>query len=179
MRKGLEEQLVKSERLAAIGQTVAGLTHCIKSILFGLEGGLYVVNKAFAKNDMKKLHTGWDMVRKNIDKVSNLVSDLLNYSKERIPEYEICSPHIIAEEVCELMEPKTKDTPSRGIEIIRNFDSNLGEVLLDPKGIHRCLLNLVSNAIEACLADENESKNYVVNVTTRREGEEELCISGV
>jgi GAF domain-containing protein len=60
MRKRLAEELVKSERLAAIGQTVAGLAHCINSILFGLEGGIYIVNKAFRKDDMQKLHTGME-----------------------------------------------------------------------------------------------------------------------
>ena len=171
MRKRLEEELVKSERLAAIGQTVAGLAHCIKSILFGLEGGVYVVNKALRKDDMQKLHTGWNMVRKNIDKASNLVLDLLDYPKERTPEYESCSPNIIAEEVCELMEPKAKDILLDETEIIRDFDPHLGEVLLDPKRIHRCLLNLVSNAIDACLMDEDESKVCMVKVSTRREGE--------
>ena len=172
MRKRLEQVLIKSERLAAIGQTVAGLAHCIKSILFGLEGGVYVVNKAFRKNDMHKLHTGWSMVSKNIDKVSNLVLDLLDFPRERKPEVIMCSPNIIAEEVCELMEPKAKDTLTEEIDIIRNFDPNLGEALLDPKGIHRCLLNLVSNDLDACLSDEDETKHYRVKVTTRREKDE-------
>ena len=171
IRKRLEEELVKSERLAATGQTVAGLAHFIKNILHGLEGGVYVVNKAFRKNDMQKLKTGWGTVNKNIDKVSNLVLDLLDYPKEHISEYESCSPNIIAEEVCELLEPKAKDTPLGEIKIIMNLDPNIGEVLLDPQGIHRCLLNLVSNAIDACLIDEDESKDYMVEVATRLEGE--------
>jgi hypothetical protein len=49
------------------------------------------------------------MVRKNIDKVSNLVVDLLDYSKDRALQYEICSPNVIAEEVCELIEYKARD----------------------------------------------------------------------
>ena len=172
MRKRLEEGLVKSERLAATGQTVAGLAHCVKNILFHLEGGVYVVNKALRKDDMQKLDTGWNIVRNNIDRISGRVLDLLNYSKERTPEYENCSPNIIAEEVCELMEPRVKDALAEGIEVIRNFDTNLGEIRLDSKGIHRCLLNLVSNAFDACLTDESEDKNYKVTVTTRPEGED-------
>jgi signal transduction histidine kinase/CBS domain-containing protein len=168
-RKRLAEELVKSERLAAIGQTVAGLAHCIRGILFGLEGAVYIVNKALRKADMAKLHKGWNMVRKNIDKTSNLVIDLLDFSKERVPEYESCSPNIIAEEVCELMEPRARDARSGDIKILRRFDPAIGDVLLDPKGIHRCLVNLVSNAIDACLADEDEHKNHAVNVTTRLE----------
>ena len=73
--------------------------------------------------------------------------------------------------VIELMEPKAKDTLIGKIEIIRDFDPHLGEVLLDTEGIHRCLLNLVSNAIDACVADEDEHKTHMVKVTTSRDGE--------
>lgn len=166
MRKRLAEELVQSERLAAVGQTVAGLAHCIKSILFGLEGGIYIVNKALKKQDMEKLHTGWNMVRKNIDKVSNLVVDLLDYSKEHAPHYEMGSPNTVAEEVCELVENKARDIPFDKIELVRDFDPHLGEFLLDYKGIHRCLLNLVDNAVDACLSDEGEDKNHRVRVKT-------------
>jgi signal transduction histidine kinase/CBS domain-containing protein len=176
MRKRLAEELVQSERLAAVGQTVAGLAHCIKSILFGLEGGIYIVNKAFKNDDMQKLHTGWNMVRKNIDKVSNLVVDLLDYSKEHVPQREICSPNLIAEEVCELIEYKTRDIPSGKVRIMRDFDPGLGEFLLDSKGIHRCLLNLVDNAVDACLSDEAEDKDHQVKVLTRLQGEGTLML---
>jgi signal transduction histidine kinase/CBS domain-containing protein len=171
-RKRLSDELVKSERLSAIGQTVAGLAHCIKGILFGLEGAVYIVNKALKNNDMGKMQNGWNMVRKNIDKTSNLVIDLLDYSKERVPEYESISPNFIAEEVCELMQPRVTDARSANIKLLRSFEPEIGKVMLDPRGIHRCLINLVSNAVDACLTDEDERKNHVVRVTTRREGED-------
>ena len=168
-RKCLEDELIQSERLAAIGQTVAGLAHCIKNILFGLEGGVYVVNKALKKNDRRKLSTGWEMVGRNIDKVSHLVFDLLSYSKERTPEYETCSPDKIAGEVCDLMNPRAKDIVVGSLKIIRDFDPNIGEMMLDPKGIHRCILNLVSNAVDACMSDQDEGKAHLVKVSTRRD----------
>ncbi|NVL89981.1 MAG: response regulator [Desulfobacterales bacterium] len=166
--KRLERELIKSERLAATGQTVAGLADCIKSFLFGLEGGVYVVDKGLKKDDMHKLSTGWNVVQGNIGRISNLVLDLISYSKEDKPKRERCSPNVIADEVCELMESKAKES---GIEIVRDVDSNIGEVYLDPKGIHRCLLNLVSNAIDACISDEEDGKDYVVRVTTRLESD--------
>ncbi len=166
--KRLERELIKSERLAATGQTVAGLADCIKSFLFGLEGGVYVVDKGLKKDDMHRVSTGWDTVQRNIGKISNLVLDLISYSKEDKPKRERCSPNIIADEVCELMESRAKE---HGIEIARDVDSNIGEVYLDPKGIHRCLLNLVSNAIDACISDEEEDKDYLVRLTTRLEGD--------
>ena len=169
--KRLEQQLVNSERLAAIGQTVASLAQCIKNILFGLEGGVYAVDKALKKDDTSGLDTGWGMVRMNIDRVTNLVLDLLSYSQERKPKYESCSPNVIADEVCALMDPRAMESGMEGIEFVRDFDPNIGKASLDPKGIHRCLLNLVSNAIDACIFDEDQAKEYLVKVTTRRESD--------
>lgn len=171
--KKLQRELIKSERLAATGETVAGLAHGIKNILGGLKGGVYVVENALKKKDMHGLRNGWDMVKRNIDRISGLVMDLLNYSKEREPEYEKCSPNAIAEEVCILMDAKAKES---GIKIVRDFDPNIVDVTIDPKGIHHCLLNLVSNAIDAFEFDEDEGKEYMVRVTTKREGDEALIL---
>jgi PAS domain S-box-containing protein len=164
--KRLEQEVIKSERLAATGQTAAGLAHCIKNISSGLRGGVYIVDKALKTNDMRELGTGWDMVRRNIDRIFGLAMDLLSYSKEREPEYAVCSPNAIANEVCELMDLKAKEF---GAEIVRNLDPTIGDLSLDPKGIHRCLLNLVSNAVDAIALDEDEGKEHLVQVTTRRE----------
>jgi two-component system NtrC family sensor kinase len=164
--KRLQQELIRSERLAATGQTVAGLAHCIKNILIGLEGGVNVVDKGLKKEDIRKLRTGWDIVQLSIGRISSLILDLLNYSKKREPEYEVCAPNAIADEVCELIDLKAKES---GLEIVRDFDPTIGKVCLDPKSIHRCLLNLVYNAIDACMSEQDEDKGHLVRVTTKRE----------
>ena len=161
--KRLQEELIKSERLAATGQTVAGLAHYVKNILFGLKGGVYLINIALKENEADFLKAGWDMLEKNMGRISDMVLDLLDYSRERKPEYENCFPNAIANDVCGLMEASAKEY---GVEIIKDFDPSMREVPLDPKGIHRCLLNLVSNAIDACLFDSNTGKKWVVQVAT-------------
>jgi len=166
--KRLQKQLIRSERLAATGQTVAGLAHCIKNILIGLEGGVNVVDKGLKREDMRKLRAGWDIVQPSIGRISSLVIDLLHYSKECKPEYDVCNPNAIADEVCELMNRKAEES---GIEIVRDFDATVGRVFLDPKGIHRCLLNLVCNAIEACMSKQDDGKGNLVRVTTKRESD--------
>jgi signal transduction histidine kinase/DNA-binding response OmpR family regulator len=173
-RKRLEQALINSERLAAIGQTVAGLAHCIKNILHPLEGGIYVVEKGFRKDDMSKLQTGWGMVRRNIEKVSNLALDMLDFSDEHKPEYKSCSPNDIADEVCALMVTWLNNTAMADIQIIRDFSYKIGHAYLNPKGIHRCLINLVSNAIDACLYDADKGKIHQVKVATRIEGDETI-----
>jgi PAS domain S-box-containing protein len=166
--KRLEKELVQSERLAAVGQTVAGLAHGIKNILHGLKGGSYLVDIGINKNDTEKLKKGWEMIKRNVGRTSNLVMDLLSYAKEREPEYENCYPNEIAKDVCELVRDKARENR---VEIMEEFDDSIGDVSMDPNTIHEVLLNLMSNAVDACLFDENTSKNWQVGLkTTKEEG---------
>lgn len=165
--KRLEAELVGAERLAAIGQTVAGMAHCIKNILHGLKGGSYLIDIGIKKNNTDKLQSGWEMMQRNIGRTSGLMQDLLSYSKGREPEHEACMPNEIAEDVCELL----KDNAARGdIEIAKDFSPEIGEVAMDPITTHRCLLNLVTNAVDACIYDdEAEDKAHRVTVKTTLE----------
>lgn len=164
--KRLEREKQASDRLAVVGQTVAGLAHGIKNIIQGLEGGLFVVESAMEDNDKPLLDRGWRMVQNNIVRISNLVKDLLNYSKERNPEYQSTDPNQLAEEVCNLFDIKAKE---KGIVIKRDFDPNLGaavQIFLDQRGIHTCLSNLISNAIDACEADGTKPQHSIVVKTS-------------
>jgi two-component system NtrC family sensor kinase len=164
--KRLEKELLKSERLAAIGQTVAGLAHGIKNILHGLKGGSYLVDIGIQKDESEKLKKGWDMIKRNIGRTSNLVMDLLSYSKEREPEFEACRPNEIAADVCALLQDKARENK---VKLVRHFDDSIGEVLMDPNSVHEVLLNLMSNAVDACLFDENTGKTFQVDLKTTRE----------
>jgi PAS domain S-box-containing protein len=164
--KRLEKELVHSERLAAIGQTIAGLAHGIKNILHGLKGGSYLVDIGINKNDTEKLKKGWEMIKRNVGRTSNLVMDLLSYSKERQPEYEVCRPNDIANEVCELLQDEALE---HKVEITTEFDDAIGKVSMDPDTIHESLLNLMSNAVDACLFDENMDKTWQVGLKTTKE----------
>lgn len=161
--------MIESERLAAIGQTVAGLAHYIKNILSGLKGGAYVVKIGLDKDDTNKVRAGWKMVERNVGRVSELVLNLLTYSKVRDPEYQVCLPNEIAEDVCMLMETNAEE---HDIKIVRDFDASIGKVSLDSDTVHRTLLNLVSNAIDACIFDADETKKWQVRVKTVLEDNE-------
>jgi len=160
--KRLEKELVSAERLAAIGQTVAGMAHCIKNILHGLKGGSYLVNIGINKENTDKLKSGWDMVQRNIGRTSDLVQDLLSYSKEREPEQQACFPNEIAEDVCELMQAVAAENT---VAISKDFSPDIGELVMDPRTLHRSLLNLVSNAIDACRFDDSAGKTHCVKLT--------------
>ncbi|MEJ2041070.1 MAG: ATP-binding protein, partial [Desulfosarcinaceae bacterium] len=172
--KRLEKELLGAERLAAVGQTVAGMAHCVKNILHGFKGGSYILNQAIEKSNPEKLKAGWEMVQRNIVRTSALVQDLLSYSKEREPEVELCEPNEIAAEVCELLRHLAEE---HAVKIEQQLDPQIGEVLLDPRSLHRSLMNLVSNAIDACRDDDAPDKDHRVIVTTARGGDGWVGIS--
>ena len=81
--------MVQAERLAAIGQTIAALSHHIKNILQGLRSGSEILKMGLKDKNDKLLQQGWSIVEKNQGKIYDLVMDMLSYSKEREPAIEI------------------------------------------------------------------------------------------
>lgn len=141
------KKLVEAERLAVVGQTVAAIAHAIKNITGGLTGGAFVLEKGLELKNEKYLCQGWDMVKGNVAKIKGLAIDLLHYAKEREPDHRLCDPNRPIQEVYDLMLPRARE---HGVNLHIELDRGLPEVLLDPEGIHRCMLNLVTNAIDAC-----------------------------
>jgi signal transduction histidine kinase len=159
-----QEELIRNERLATIGETVAGLAHYIKNILTGLRGGVYMVNTAMAKDNPRMLKEGWAMVQRNIERVGDLALALLSYSKERVPERSVCRPNEIVSESVELFKEKADE---HRVKLNAALDPNLKEAYLDRDGINNVLLNLISNAIDACIYDTDTSKAWEVTVRTK------------
>ena len=143
----LTEAALKAERLAAIGQAITGVAHCVKNMLNGLDGGLYVLESDIEEKYGKIPERGFEMLGRNIQRLKDLVQDMLTYSKERKPEYSLANLNELIDSVIELMKVKAGE---RKVELSFKPDDKMKEIVIDPKGIYRCVLNLVSNAIDAC-----------------------------
>jgi len=165
-RKKLEHDVIEAERLAAVGQTVAGLAHSIKNILMGLEGGKYIVSLGLQKNDKDLVGQGWEMLERNFDKTTTLVKDFLSFSKGRLPRLVMVEPSALIEEIVGLY----KDVAAKsGIELRAEPIEGVKSAPLDPDGIHTCLTNLVSNAIDACLLGEQKGSLVTIRVRDDRD----------
>ncbi len=139
--------MVQSERLAAIGQTIATLSHHIKNILQGIRGGSYLIEEGLKGSDHEVVGQGWKIVEKNQERISNLVLDMLSFSKERKPILVPANLNQVVEDVVELMKSRAEEI---GVTLHWEPDPSLPDCRFDQDGIHRALLNVVSNAIDAC-----------------------------
>jgi signal transduction histidine kinase/pSer/pThr/pTyr-binding forkhead associated (FHA) protein len=138
--------MVQAERLAAIGQTIAALSHHIKNILQGLRSGSDILKMGLTDKDDALLQQGWKIFEKNQAKIYDLVMDMLSYSKEREPAIEVTDVNQIVRDVVELENGRAH---KHGIRLEMRLDDELPQVQADPEGIHRALLNVVSNALDA------------------------------
>ncbi len=141
------QKLIEAERMAAVGQTVTGLSHAIKSIANGLKGGIFVLGKGIELDNKQYLHEGWEMVEGNVEKIKNLSLDLLNYGRYADVTFTVADANAPVIEVVQLLESRAKE---EGIALKVELSDQLAPLRFDPEGIHRCLLNLVTNAMDAC-----------------------------
>jgi len=156
----VEQEKIKAERFAAVGQTVAGLAHGIKNILMGLEGGMYVVNSGLQRNNNELVTSGWNMLQNNITKISSVVKEYLQFARGSEIQVEKVDPVSIAREVVDLYQDLAQQSD---IELTADLAQNLREAPLDSEGIHTCLANLVSNAIDACVVSDKKKKKIKIS----------------
>jgi len=159
------QKLLQAERLAAVGQTVTDLSHAIKNIAGGLKGGTFVLEKGIELSHRDYLMQGWEMIKGNVDKITNLSLDLLNYAKGTELKYRLSDPNQPAQEVVQLMTPLAE---AQGIDLSVELGRNLKNIIFDPELIHRCLLNLVTNAIDACKSEEPGNQIKKVTIRSRK-----------
>jgi signal transduction histidine kinase len=158
--KKLEKEKLEAERFAVVGQSVAGLAHGIKNLITGLEGGLYLLKSGKDKGDAERVARGWQMLEKNTDHISTFVKRLLGFSRERKSEIHLVSPESLVVEVTKLFEERANEL---GIELESRVEEGIEPAPLDEEGVHCCLSNLISNALEACESSDKDDLKVTVS----------------
>lgn len=143
----LVDARLRSERLAAVGQTVASLSHSIKNILQGMRGGADVVEIGLRKQNTPVVKSGWEIVSRNLERIYELTMNMLAFSKQRRPELEMTNLNPLIEEVVALVSQQYENAH---VALIADLEPNMPPLPLDGGGIHQAVLNLLSNALDAC-----------------------------
>lgn len=147
---------LEAERLAAIGETTAALSHSIKNILQVLRGGADVVEMGIRRKDLTQLGKGWRVVEKNLDRIFNLTMNLLAYSRPRKPKLEMVHPRKVIDDCLELIAPVAAE---RGVMAMADIDKDVPPIPIDVDGMHQVLMNLLTNALDAV-----EPQNGVIRI---------------
>lgn len=156
----LVQAQVERERLAAVGETIAYLSHSIKNILQSLRAGSDLVQRGLDRRDFAVTTQGWKILDRNLDKCYALMLNMLAFSKQREPAFETVSINAVVEDVVSLAQSHADDTK---VVLLSEMDERVPSIPADYDGLHQVVLNLVSNAIDAA----PHGAGGLVNVRTR------------
>lgn len=154
----LLESRVRTERLAAAGEAVAYLSHYIRNILQGIQGGADVVEAGLRNKSLETTESGWSLVKRNLDRTFVLTMNMLTFSKERQPRIEMGRLGKIVEDVIELSKHRTDE---KSVMILTDFEE-MPPIPVDQDGMHQVINNILLNAIEAVPREGGH-----INISTR------------
>ncbi len=145
-------------QLESIGLLISSISHGIKGMLTGLDGGVYMVRTGLEKDNRRRLQQGWEMVQRNVDRIRNMVLNILYYAKERELHLELVSASDLARDVSGLMEAKARE---QGITLQADVDGDIGDFEVDAKALRSLLVNLMENSVDACRVDKRKTDHLV------------------
>ena len=137
---------IQAARLAAIGQTVAAISHGTKNILTGLKGGVGIIEMGCGKQDWYLVEQGRLLVKSGTDRITQLAHDMLNYSKEHKPQRTLID---LPQLVQEVFTGFAQVTESARIRLVGKIEGPSSKIYADAQLLYHALLNLVTNAVEA------------------------------
>jgi signal transduction histidine kinase len=155
----VREKSELQNHLSSLGLMIGSISHGIKGLLTGLDGGMYLVDSGFAKENHEQIKEGWDIVKLMIGRIRKMVVDILFYAKKRELKWERVDALSFSEEVAAVVESKIR---KQGIEFVRDFSSKTGELEIDAGYIHSALINIIENAIDACARDGSKESHKIV-----------------
>jgi signal transduction histidine kinase len=121
------------------------------------------------EHDEDVVGKGWKIVEKNQNKISALVMDMLTFSKEREPDLMLGNLNDTIHDVVELMNVRAEEFQ---VELTWQPCDSMPDLIFDPEGIHRAVLNVVTNAIDAVAEKQPPGK---VAVRTEYDAENTLA----
>jgi two-component system NtrC family sensor kinase len=158
--KSLHNQLIRSEKLAALGQLVAGVAHELNNPLTAVMG----------YGELLSEDTPPGAMRDRLDKLVNegrrmkkIVENLLRFSRQRAVDRQAVDLAAVVQDVLALREYYVR---TRGLEVVVDIQANLPQVAVDEDQFKQILLNLVNNAIDAVEA-ESELRKITIRAFPR------------
>ena len=138
------------DHLSSLGLKISSISHGIKSLLAGIDGGVYLVETGLDKDDPERVQEGWEAVKTIVGRIRKLVHNILFFAKEREFKPQTTDVVSFAYDVAASVESKIN---AAGVGFDCDFDSNTGKISMDAGVVRLALINMLENALDACVED--------------------------
>ena len=147
----LEEQVRRSDRLAALGVLAAGVAHEVRNPLVGIRAAAQLMERE--PNFPPSLQEFTGIIIREVDRLNRLVGDLLAFAGHRPLRIQPCNVNQVVEEALRLEECGLQ---TGGVTIVRRYDPEVPAVAGDPERLLQVFLNLIRNGAEAMAGGAGE-----------------------
>ncbi|MCP3900566.1 MAG: response regulator [Desulfobacteraceae bacterium] len=146
--------------LASLGLHIGSVSHGLKQVLTGLDGGSYLVESGLEKNNNQQISEGWEIVKEKISKTRQMVLDILYHTKKREPDRSAVLLSDLVKEIVSLVQPKA-DQENIKLKIEYPKDDLL--INIDKTAIFAAFTSILENAVDACMSKNNKGEiNFII-----------------
>jgi len=154
----VREKTELQDHLSSLGLMIGSISHGIKGLLTSLDGGVYLMNSGFKKKDDAQIRDGFEAVKLTSSRIRKMILDILFYAKERELAKDIVDVLGFADSVVSIIKPKLQNRP---IAFITEFKEAPQQFKVDPDFLRSALINILDNAVDACLEDESKDRHQI------------------
>ncbi len=170
----LKEKTELQDHLASLGLMIGSVSHGMKGLLTSLDGGLYLVSSGLKKKNFKRVEEGCQAAQETVQRIRKMVMDILYYAKERDLNRAPVRIADFAEDLVRVIQPRIDGC---GIRLAYHFDSTAGTMQVDADYLQAALVNILENAIDACLKDHRMPTHQIDLSITDPGDEIVFCIA--
>ncbi|MCK5542152.1 MAG: response regulator, partial [Desulfobacterales bacterium] len=149
--------------LAALGLHIGSVSHGLKQVLTGLDGGSYLIESGLEKKNNQQILEGWGIVKEKISKTRQMVLDILYHTKKREPDRSAIFLSELVKEIVSTIKPKADQ---ENIRLNVEYPEDKLSIYIDKTAVFAAFMSILENAVDACMS--NKKKGAISFVIERK-----------
>ncbi len=157
--------------LTSLGLMLGSMSHDIKGMLTGLDGGIYLLETGINRKDPERTNRAFEQVHQMVDRIRKMILEILYFTKSRGLEYHKIEVQELVRSITEIIKPSVS---RHGISLNISVPPSPGSIEIDPDRFRSALINFLENAVDACLSDCSKNK-YVIEFNVFFKDSNHIC----
>jgi signal transduction histidine kinase len=154
----VREKTELQDHLSSLGMMIGSISHGIKGLLTGLDGGMYLLDSGLRQGNQDRIREGWETVKMMIDRIRTMVLDILFHAKKRDLK---CEKVYLTDFAAELARMLASKLDALSIDFKIECDPSVGHCHIDPGYITAALMSIFDNAMDACQRDTDKAMHHI------------------